>query len=122
MAESMIESEYMRRLLARSATELPSVRLFRRNVGAIKMPSRRVFRFGIPGQCDLYGYERGSGRALEIELKNVRGRLTPAQERWRDWCREWGVTWILCEVRDRDSSPDETVTRWLWEIKAAMMR
>jgi hypothetical protein len=118
----MIESEYMRKLLVRASSEIPNLRLFRRNVGALKVSERRMFRSGIPGQCDLYGYERGTGRVVEIEIKNVRGRLTQAQERWRDWCREWGIPWVLCDVSLLDPSPDATVTRWIEQIREAMKR
>jgi len=118
----MIESEYMRKLLVRASVEIPDLRLFRRNVGALKVSERRMFRAGIPGQCDLYGYVRGTGRVIEVEIKNVRGRLTRDQVHWRDWCCAWGVPWVLCEVSLLDPSPDATVTRWIRQIHEAMNR
>lgn len=109
----MSEVDLMRALLAAAAVALPNVRLFRRNVGAFQVAGG-VFRSGIKGQADIYGYERG-GRALEIECKAARGKLRPEQEAWRDWCRAWGVRWMLLDARAREL-PAATVSRWVGEI------
>jgi hypothetical protein len=107
-----LETDYVRALMARCAVELPHVRLFRRNTGMIPVDDR-MFRAGIPGQCDLYALAKG-GRHFEIECKRF-GRLSEAQERWRAWCFGWGVPWLLLEVR-RTEQPAETVTRWVREV------
>src|SRR5580698_4791972 len=109
-----LETEYVRGLMARAAVEIPDVRLFRRNTGMVPVDDR-VFRAGIPGQCDLYALAKG-GRHYEIECKRF-GRLSEAQGRWQAWCLMWGVPWLLLEVR-RTEQPAETVTRWVREVSA----
>jgi hypothetical protein len=114
ISERFLEGDYQRALLARAA-EWKHVRLFRRNVGLVKLDAQRVFRAGIPGQCDLYALARGGWHG-EVELKRF-GRLNEAQERWRDWCIDWGVSWILLEA-DRSEAPAVTVDRWVRELGA----
>lgn len=113
----MSETEYVKTFMASSAVALPDLRLFRRNVGAIQMKGR-VFRAGLPGQADMYGYERGTGRAIEIEAK-LKSRLSPDQERWRDWCRAWGVLWLLVTA-SKGETQAQTVTRWVAETRAVL--
>jgi hypothetical protein len=112
-----LEGDYQRAFLARAAVEFPGVRFFRRNTGAITLEGR-VFRAGIPGQCDLYVLGRGGWHG-ELEVKRY-GSLTPEQERWRDWCIEWGVPWECVRVRRGtlgDESPAATVDRWVKEVR-----
>ena len=113
----MSETEYIRSFMALAATQIPDLRLFRRNVGAIQMHGR-VFRSGLPGQADMYGYERGTGRAIEIEAK-LKSKLSPDQERWRDWCQSWGVLWLVVEA-GRGETQAQAVARWVAELRAAM--
>lgn len=113
----MRELELQRALLIAAPAALPAVRLFRRNIvnaSSQSLPGVRL-RAGIKGQADIYGLVRG-GRHIEIELKSATGRLRPEQERWRDWCREWGIEWVLLEA-SRLENPDETVRRWLSELR-----
>lgn len=35
-----------------------------------------------------------------VENKAPKGRLSPAQEDWRDWCRSIGAPWFLCRSMD----------------------
>lgn len=97
----------------RVSLEVRSVTLFRRNTGLIKL-DKRVFRAGIPGQCDLYGIGTG-GTHFEIECKRF-GKLSPAQQGWRDWCLERGVPWLLLEVR-RGELEAATIDRWCSEFE-----
>lgn len=113
----MSETEYVKAFMASSAAAIPDLRLFRRNVGTIQMHGR-VFRAGLPGQADMYGYERGTGRAIEIEAK-LKSKLSPDQERWRDWCQSWGVLWLLVAV-SRGETQAQTVARWIAETRAAL--
>lgn len=107
-----LEGDYQRALLARCALEFRDVRFFRRNTGMIQL-EERVFRAGIPGQCDLYAIGRG-GRHYEIEIKRF-GKLSPAQEAWRDWCKQWGVPWTCLSVKRGEPVP-ETMARWMGEL------
>ncbi len=100
--------------MAAAAVQLPSVRLFRRNTGAVKIHDRFV-RFGLTGQADFYAICKG-GRHVEIEVKNVRGKLSDAQERWRHWCESWSVPWITLHVRNGER-PTDTVSRWISELR-----
>jgi hypothetical protein len=109
-----LEADYQRAFLARASLELRDHRMFRRNVGMIKVDDR-YFRASIPGQCDLYVIGRGGWHG-EIELKRFT-KLTPDQEHWRDWCAAWGVPWLLLEA-GRPESPPETIARWMAECGA----
>ncbi len=112
-----LETDYVHALMARAALEFPDVRLFRRNTGMMRLEHKgesRMFRAGIPGQCDLYGLSKG-GRHFEIEVKRF-GKLSEAQTIWRAWCAEWNVPWLCVMVR-KDEQQSETITRWIGELR-----
>ena len=109
-----LEGDYQRALLARVSLEFRDVRFFRRNTGAIKVDDR-VFRAGIKGQSDLYVLGRGGWHG-EVEVKRF-GKLSPAQEHWRDWCRAWGVPWTVVEAR-MGEPVTLTIARWVKELRA----
>ena len=109
----MLESDYMHALLVRAPREFPAVSLFRRNVGAVRLEGR-YFRAGIEGQADLYGIGRG-GRHYEIECKRFTG-LSPAQKRWREWCAERKVPWLMLRVQIGEL-PAQTIERWVGELR-----
>lgn len=108
----MIEVEYMQLLQYRAAQELPTLRLFRRNIVRLKIEDRTV-RAGIKGQCDLYGYWR-NGRVIEIEMKGLKTPMTKEQETWRDWCRSWGIPWTCLRPFNGEVDP---VGRWVIELE-----
>ena len=116
----MNESEYQRLLLLEAPKRLQDVRLFRRNVGAVKVAitedKTRWTRFGIPGQADLYCLVRG-GKIIECEVKKLGGRLSKEQEAWRDFCQSWSVPWLLLKPL-KDEATDATIARWIGEIAA----
>lgn len=107
-----LEGDYQRALLARASLEFRDVRIFRRNVGSIKVEDR-LFRASIPGQCDLYAIDRNATH-YEIELKRF-GVLNDAQKRWRDHCLAWGWPWLLLRVERSETEP-QTIARWLSEL------
>ena len=109
-----LEADYQRALLARASLTFRDVRIFKRSTGVIKVEDR-MFRAGIKGQADLYAISRG-GQHYEIELKRF-SKLTEAQEQWAEWCRSWGIPWLLLEAR-KDESPIATVNRWIEELGA----
>lgn len=110
------EVDYQRAFLARASLEFRDHRMFRRNVGSIKVDDR-FFRASIPGQCDLYVIGRGGWHG-EIEIKRFTG-LSPAQVAWRDWCASWGVPWLCISVERGEPIP-VTIARWLAECATWM--
>lgn len=111
----MIEIDLMKAFQHEASKTLPMVRLFRRNIINTKTASGWHAKAGIRGQCDLWAYVKG-GYSIEIETKARRGKLSSAQEAWRDWCLEWGVPWMQLKEVARDS-PDRTVARWVDELR-----
>lgn len=108
------ESDLQWALLAAAPAAIPQLRLFRRNVGTVRVHNR-VMRFGVAGQADLYGIFRG-GRHLEVELKAAGGRLSPEQRAWRDFCLSWQIPHVLL-VGGADERIEQTVARWIQELR-----
>ena len=109
------ETQLQRMLLAAVPYKLPWLRLYRRMVGQAEVRGAQV-RFGVKGQCDLYGFTRG-GRHVEIELKSVSGRMSPEQCAWRDSLVGWNVAWFCLSARVGETD-EEVVARWLAELSA----
>jgi len=58
-------------------------RCFRRNVmGIVPMAKGGAIRVGVKGQADLYGWFRGNGIHIEVEVKRPGEVLTPEQTAW----------------------------------------
>lgn len=76
--------------------------------------TERGVKFGIKGQCDSFWISNGGGHG-EVEFKAAGGRLNPAQQAWRDWCREHEVPWI-CLLANHKESETVTVQRWVHEV------
>lgn len=55
---------------------------WRVSVGLARTPSGGVIRYGVPGQPDVMGVVRPSGRLVGIEVKSATGRVAPAQTAW----------------------------------------
>ena len=108
------EIDYQRSLLAKLSLEFRDYRFLRRNVGLVRMADGRMFRTGIPGQCDLEVIKRG-GKHGELEVKRFT-KLNEDQEKWRDWCREWEIPWLLVEASKKEDPPI-TVDRWVSEVR-----
>jgi hypothetical protein len=111
-----LESQLQTALLLAAPGRLPSLRLFRRNVGEARMRGGYTVSFGLPGQCDLYGFVRG-GRVIEIELKAAGKKIKPGsdQDKWRAWCLEWGVPHVVL-TGGKGETVGETVERWIREL------
>lgn len=88
----MTEKQLQNAILRAFGT-LPVLRLWRANVGVARL-GRRVVRFGIPGQGDLTGI-LPDGRRLEIEVKTVAGRQSPAQRRFQEMMERFHGVYIL---------------------------
>lgn len=110
-----LESTLQAALLLAAPARLPSLRLFRRNVLAVRIDGRSV-RAGIKGQSDLYGMVQG-GRHIEVELKGVGKPLSPEQKAWQAWCVEWGVPHVVLRAA-KGETVEGTVERWIGELAA----
>ena len=84
--------------ILRAFGTLPSIRLWRANVGAARI-GRRLIRFGIPGQADLTGI-LSDGRRLEIEVKSAGGRQTPAQQAFGRTIERFNGIHVLARCTD----------------------
>ena len=109
-----LESELQSALLFAAPTALPTLRLFRRNVGAATYGKNTV-TFGTKGMADLWGYWRG-GRAIELELKAATGVSSKEQKAWAAFCRAWGVPHAVLRAREGETIA-ETVARWIEEVR-----
>lgn len=83
---------------------LPNVRLWPRHVGGFAAIGDRLnpkfVRYGIPGESDLQGIIKPSGRYLCIEVKTGSGKLSKAQRAWRDMIIEFGGLHIVARNLD----------------------
>jgi hypothetical protein len=120
----MLETELRRRYMAACAPAFPNLRLFVRNVGFFKTQGGGGFRAGIKGQADVTGVFRDPCAVqtrfpipIEIELKRSGKRLTPEQEHWRDWCKEWGIPYLLLEEK-YPADPKLSIKTWVDETRA----
>lgn len=127
MGDSHGELSLQRALLERSACDIPGLRLFRRNIGFATTASGNAFKAGIKGQADLYGYYTPTdGRTtiaiavpIELELKSASGRQTEPQKLWAAFCVARRIPYLLLRAELRET-PEETVTRWLFEIRTLL--
>lgn len=113
----MSESDLKIALLLAAPLALPTLRLFVRPIMRVRR-DERVYSIGIKGQSDLYGLVRGGGH-IELELKDVHTITTRQQRDWRSFCRAWGVPHLELRARAGESV-DDTVARWLDEIRALL--
>lgn len=76
---------------------------YRTNSGGLRDTTGRLVRFGAPGHPDIVARFRPiggpssgfSGRVVWIEAKSERGKITPAQEAWRELAATYGDVYIL---------------------------
>lgn len=117
----LTETDLLHMFIERAPFALPHVRVFRRNVinRAVEIDGRTVhLRNGVPGMGDAYALVLG-GRHVELETKSARGKMRDAQESWAEWCHGWGVPHLVLRAR-RDEAPDQTIARWLEELRAIL--
>lgn len=64
----------------RVAVSLDHCKVFRANVGSIRLPNGRYFQTGLPpGYPDLHGYKISNGKIFYLEIKTPTGRPRPDQ-------------------------------------------
>lgn len=122
--KALTETELRRHYVARCTERFsgrgsaPCVRMFIRNVGAIEVDGR-VFRAGIKGQSDIYGYVLRQPFAIpfEVECKNIRTPESAAQTTWAAFCKQWNIPRLTIRAI-RGESPEEILDRWVSETES----
>ena len=70
--------------------------MFRINVGTGKTYDGRYFSTGVPrGFSDLFGVRRSDGKAIFIEVKTAKGRLSKNQTEFLDAVKSTGVAYFF---------------------------
>lgn len=90
-------------------------RVFVRTVGgayAMRLGREQFVRFSEPGAADLTGWEIGTGRAIEVEIKRPGGRTNPQrqalQQRWLDQARRDGcIAFRASSVEECEAALEE---------------
>lgn len=88
MTEHTTQNQIMRYLAMHD-----QCRVFRQNTGAAKYGKHTV-RFGVPGQPDLHGIVGPHGRYFGVEVKTDTGRLSKAQQNYRDMMLAMGAVHV----------------------------
>ncbi|CAJ2234996.1 hypothetical protein CPR18618_PPKEINIP_00887 [Companilactobacillus paralimentarius] len=64
----------------RVAVSLDNCKVFRANVGSVRLPNGKFFQTGLPnGYPDLHGYKISNGKIFYLEVKTPTGRPRPDQ-------------------------------------------
>lgn len=81
----------------------PAVRIFKRSVGMAFTANGLPVRFGLAGQCDVYGYIRHRPRAIpfEIEVKVGRDSVRADQALWHTLLADLGVPFMVLHATDK---------------------
>lgn len=90
--------------------ELRGFRMYRRNVGgayAMRLGREQFVRFSEPGAADLTGWEIGTGRTIEVEVKKPGARTNPKrqalQRAWLDQAKRDGcIAFRAASVQEAD--------------------
>jgi hypothetical protein len=108
------ETELRRFYVAKCTAAIPDTRLFIRNVGQFQDERGNVFKAGITGQADVWGwlFRTPHPMPLEIELKNVRTKETDEQRAWKAYCDSNGVPHLKLRAK-KNETPRQVVDRWV---------
>jgi hypothetical protein len=114
------ETELRRFYVAKCTAVILDARLFVRNVGQFQDDRGNVFKAGITGQADVWGWLfRDDGTwpmPLEIELKNVRTKESDGQRAWKAYCDSNGVPHLKLRAK-KGETPRQVVDRWIEETE-----
>jgi hypothetical protein len=92
----VLESEFLRALLSALSAPQRTTRVWRQNVGYVRMADGRFFHAGPPpGAADLSGWIAPEGWRLEVEAKAARGRSSVAQMRFAAALTAAGGVYVL---------------------------
>lgn len=76
-------------------------KIFRANVGKVKMDSGRWFDTGLPsGFPDLFGFRKSDGKMFFIECKNETGRLREDQKQFAIFLKNFPVLYGVARSTD----------------------
>lgn len=90
----MTEHDLMNKI--RLALSERGIRIWRANVGKVKMADGRYFDTGLPkGFPDLFGIAP-DGRAIFIEVKKIGGRVSDEQRRFINVMKGYGAIAGIC--------------------------
>jgi hypothetical protein len=73
---------------------------WRNNTGSFKNKAGGFYRFGALGSPDIFAVLRPTGQLLGIEVKDVKGKLNPNQEAFRDQLEGAGGRYIVARSLD----------------------
>lgn len=75
----------------------PYCMIFRVNVGSGYTPDGRFFTTGVPkGYSDLSGHRKSDGKAVYIEVKTKKGRVSPQQMEFISLMQKTGAIAGVC--------------------------
>lgn len=93
-SEHQIQNEILAEFGARK-----DMRIWRQNTGAA-LTKNGMVRFGVPGQADITGLLIPSGRRIEIEVKDAKGRQRESQIKFQAMIEKSGGIYILARSVD----------------------
>jgi len=109
----MSEKEIQNAILI-ALSEIPCCRVWRQQSGTFIDPHRkgRRIKVGVPGMADIGAIYRGV--AIQIEVKDHRGRQTDVQKRWQAWVERAGGIYRVCRsVEDAMSAIEEAKKKFI---------
>lgn len=104
-SEHQIQNEILATFGARK-----DMRIWRQNTGAA-LTKNGMVRFGVPGQADITGLLIPSGRRIEIEVKDAKGRQRESQIKFQSMIEKSGGIYILARSVD---DVWEKLSTYLW--------
>lgn len=113
----MNETSLLHLFIEQAPYALPGIHIDRRNIINERSARGHWLSNGIKGQADAFAIYRGLH--VEIETKAARGVLAEEQKRWRKRC-EGGLCPHLVLRAHRNESPDDTVARWISELRTVL--
>lgn len=130
----MIETDLVKLFVARVPFVLPNCRAFERTIidAVVIMlhhfmqwlgrrtgdPIKTRLRSGVAGQGDAWVLVKG-GRHIEVEAKAARGVMRDAQGRWKEFCDAGWCDHLIVRAR-KGETPEQTVERWVEELRVAV--
>lgn len=75
--------------------------IFRENVGAFRTSDGRFITSGVPkGFPDLFGFRKSDGKAVFIEVKTPKGRLSKEQAKFLDKMQKSNAIAGVCRSKE----------------------